>query len=67
MECTMPTAHFVPRDNAKTLEYVYTCLDEANRGLSFAQFADPLVVKKLKTKIAKISDEVYGELRRQLS
>lgn len=62
MECTMPSANFAPRDNAKTLEYVFACLDEANRGLSFAQFADPTVAKKLKKKIADAADEVSREL-----
>ena len=58
MECTMPSANFVPIDNDKTKEYVLECLSEADRGLSFIHNIDSKIRKNLKNRIFKIETEV---------
>ena len=58
MECTMPSAKFVPIDNDKTREYVLECLSEADRGLSFLRNIDPKICRNLKNRIFKIETEV---------
>ena len=63
MECTMPTAKFTPVDNVKTLEYVFECLEEAFRGLSFVDPNTGLDIKKLKKKVADVAGDVGEALR----
>ena len=63
MECTMPSAQFTPLDHAKTLEYVFNCLEEAFRGLSFVSKDCALDVRSLKKKITDVSAAVGDELR----
>ncbi len=58
MECTMPTAKFVPKDNVKTMEYVLECLSEARRGLSFIDNINPDLRQKLKDKIFNVEKNV---------
>ena len=62
MECTMPTANHVPVEPAKSLEYIFNCLEEAFRGLTFTGM-DRDKIKKLKKKIADASSEVGEALR----
>ena len=62
MTCTMPNANHVPVEPAKSLEYVFNCLEEAFRGLTFSGM-DRDKIKKLKKKIADASCEVGEALR----
>ena len=62
MKCTMPNANHVPVEPAKSLEYVFNCLEEAFRGLIFTGM-DRNKINKLKKKIADVSCEVGDALR----
>lgn len=57
MTCTKPTARFMPLDDSATRDYVFSCLDEAFRGLNFVQ-VDKAQREQLRRKLAKLIKEV---------
>lgn len=67
MECTMPTAKFVPKDNEKSKEYILECLSEARRGLSFIDNINPDLCQKLKDKIFNVEKNVEMFCRKGVS